>query len=101
MDSKETIDQFSTHLFWDVPKEKIELDKNAQFVIARVLEYGFWEDWKLTLAYYGVDKIVKEMKQIRSLDPVALAYICTISGTKQEEYRCYHFQQSNPTLWYF
>ena len=46
-----------------------------------------------------IDKIVEECKKMRTLDPVCLSFICNISHTNEEEYRCYHFRQYNPTLW--
>ena len=43
--------------------------------------------------------MVECCKQARSLDPVALSFICCISHTRKEEYRCYRTAQSNPTPW--
>ena len=68
-------------------------------IIQRVLEYGQWEDWQLIRSYYGLDKIVSICKSLRTLDPKALAYICCISNTSKEEYRCYHESLRNPTIW--
>ncbi|MDR0961754.1 MAG: hypothetical protein LBM62_04240 [Mediterranea sp.] len=99
MTTKQIINQLSPVLFWDIDTEQLDMDKHAGQLIARVLEYGMWEDWKLILSFYGLNRIVREMKQVRSLDPVALSYICALSDTKKEDYRCYHFRQSNPTLW--
>ncbi len=38
-------------------------------------------------------------KRLRTLDPLALSFICMLSDTNKEDYRCYQFRQSNPTLW--
>lgn len=75
------------------------MDKVPGQIIQRVLEYGEWSDWKLILDYYGLDHIVDVCKRLRTLDPVCLSYICTISHTNKEDYRCYRIRQSNPTLW--
>lgn len=99
MTSKECISKMSTHLFWDVDINKVDMDKYPAYVIQRVLEYGRLEDWHLIRSYYGLDKIVSVCKSLRSLDPRALAYICCISQTSKEEYRCYHESLRNPTLW--
>lgn len=101
MEATELVSRFSSHLFWDVDTRQIDMDRHARYVIQRVLEYGLWNDWKLVREYYGLDRIVAEVKQMRMLDPVALAYICAITNTKETEYGCYHFLRSNPTLWYF
>lgn len=97
--SNEYITKLSPHLFWDIDMEKADMDTCPAQIIQRVLEYGTLEDWYLIRAYYGLDKIVSVCKTLRTLDPRALSYICCISNTSKEEYRCYHTKQSNPTLW--
>lgn len=99
MSSKEYIKQFSKHLFWDANPDELDMDKYPAYIIQRVLEYGDIEDWKLLNKYYSLDKITEVCKTFRSLDPMCLSFICAISHTKEEEYRCYHFRQSFPTLW--
>ena len=94
MDSKSYIERFSSHLFWDMDNKLLDMDICPKQLIQRVLEYGSWKDWLLIREYYGLDKIVEEVKQICSLEPKVLSYICCISDTKKEDYRCYHFQQS-------
>ena len=79
-----------------------DMDKAPAQIIQRVLESGEKNDWRLILdyyGYYGLDRIVEVCKQLRTLDPVCLLYICCISDTRKEDYRCYHTRQSNPTLW--
>ena len=99
MSSKECLSKFSNNLFWDVDTSLLAMNTHSAFIIQRVLEYGQMNDWRLINSYYGLDKIVEECKQFRTLDPVCLSFICTISHTKPEQYRCYHFRQSTPTLW--
>ena len=89
----------SQYLFWDVDKEKLDMNQYPAYVIPRVLEYGNMDDWRLLNKFYGLDKIVEVCKKIRTLDPMCLSFICTISHTNIEDYRCYHFRQSFPTLW--
>lgn len=99
MSPSEYIANFSPNLFWDIDKKQLDLTTCPSQIIQRVLEYGNLNDWALTLSCYGLEKIVAEVKLLRSLDPKALSFICCISDTKKEDYRCYHFQQSNPAHW--
>lgn len=99
MSNKECISRLSSNLFWDVDMSQADMDKAPGQIIQHVLEYGEWKDWQLVLNYYGLDKIVDVCKHLRTLDPVCLSYICAISNTNKEGYRCYHIRQSNPTLW--
>lgn len=90
---------FSSYLFWDADPEQLSMEENSSYIIQRVLEYGQMDDWCLINRYYGIDRIVKECMELRTLDPVCLAFLCNISHTKEEDYRCYHFKQFAPTLW--
>ena len=99
MSSKDCLQKFSKNLFWDADMSTLSMDSCPTYIIQRVLEHGQMNDWRLINRYYGIDRIVEECKQMRSLDPVSLSFICTISHTKEEDYRCYHFRQSFPTLW--
>lgn len=99
MSYKTFIQQLSPVCFWDIDKEQFDPDQYPAHIIPRVLEYGTLNDWRLVKTYYGLDKIVEVCKKVRTLDAVSLAFICAISGTKKEDYRCYHIKQSSPTLW--
>lgn len=99
MSQKEVLNNLSDVLFWDVDKSQADMERYPAFIIQRVLEYGDWQDWKLLLAYYGLNRIVDVCKQLRTLDPVCLSFINAVSDTKKEEFRCYHTAQSSPTPW--
>ena len=99
MEGNDCLRNFSDNLFWDVDLSTLDLDKYPAYVIPRVLEHGTLSDWKFIKHYYGMDKIVEVCKNVRSLDPICLSFICLISNTNKEDYRCYHFRQSFPTPW--
>lgn len=101
MVANECIQQLSPHLFWDVRREEIDLERYPQYVIKRVLEYGLMNDWVLLRTYYGLPRIVEEAKKLRELDPRALSYLAAISKTPKTEFRCYTYQQSIPPHWNF
>lgn len=90
---------FSPNLFWDIDKKQLDMDACPGQIIQRVLEYGEFKDWRIILSYYGLDKIVSEVKKLRTLDLKALSFLCCISNTQKEEYRCYQYQQSNRIHW--
>ena len=79
---------FSKYLFWETDSTKVDLECNSPYVVQRVLEYGELSDWRLLLEYYGLERIVKISKQLRSLDPKALSFLCAVSQTHEEDYRC-------------
>ena len=99
MKEKADITQFTENLFWDTDVSKLDMNEYPAYVIQRVLEYGEMQDWRLINRYYGLPKIVEVCKGLRTLDPVCLSFICAISHTRKEDYRCSRIKQSNPTLW--
>ena len=99
MSSRECLSRFTPNLFWDADPLMLSMDSSPAYIIQRVMEYGQMNDWRLINRYYGLDRIVEECKKLRTLDPVCLSFITTISHTKEEDYRCYHFRQSCPTPW--
>ncbi len=92
-------ESLSPHLFWDIDKETFDAEKNSAQMIKRVLEYGELDDWRIVRDYYGLDRIAHDCKTLRSLRPEALSFICLVTHTRKEDYRCYNFRQSVPTPW--
>ena len=101
MELKRPIDLLSKHLFWDIDIKDISLDKNKNFIIQRVLEYGFMCDWDLIKRWYGIAEIGEIACQFRSLDPRALSFLVNITNIPIEKFRCYTTKQSTPALWNF
>lgn len=101
MTHKLSINQFSNHLFWDVKRAQINVDKNREYIIWQVLEYGKLDDWKLIKGYYGILQIAKIAMNFRTLDKKALSFISLLSGISKENFKCYTFQQSVPPHWNF
>ncbi len=99
MTGKDYIDEFTENLFWDTDIQELDMNEYPAYVIQRVLEHGEMNDWRLINRLYGLPKIVEVCKSLRTLDPICLSFICTISHTNKEDYRCYHPRQSAPTLW--
>ena len=91
--------RLSPYLFWDIDKDSFDTEKNSAQLIKRVLEYGELNDWCVIRDHYGIDRIAHDCKTLRSLRPEALSFVCVVTNTKKEEYRCYTYRQSFPTLW--
>lgn len=96
---KPLTENLSPYLFWDIDKDYFDAEKNSAQLIKRVLEYGELDDWRTIRNYYGLERIANDCKTLRTLRPEALSFICVVTDTKKEDYRCYNFRQSFPTLW--
>lgn len=93
------ISLLSPYLFWDIDLDVFDAENNSRQLIQRVLEYGQLEDWKLLCDYYGLERIVSDCKAMRTMDPKALSFVCAISGTNKEDYRCYTMRPYTQPHW--
>jgi len=99
MDKKDI--KFSPHLFWDVDESRLDMDKHKEFIVGRVLDYGFMNDWLAIKEYYSLKNLAIIAKSIRSLMPKSLSFIALVTDTQITDYRCYKLAQSNPPHWNF
>lgn len=76
-------------LFWDVDPETIDENRHRRFIIERVLQRGTLEDIRATVGHYTMPVFAAEAKQIRSLDPVTLAFAACLCNEKEEAFRCF------------
>ena len=97
--SQAEIARFTPALFWDVDRETVDVRANKSWLIARVLEYGHFSDWKALKALYSLDEIIKTAQSLRSLDAKTVAFLCVVGQVPKESFRCYILSQSNPTPW--
>jgi hypothetical protein len=91
--------ELSKTLFWDTDINKIDYEKNARHIIERVLQRGMLNDWFIIKKYYGLDRIKKEILQIRYLDKVSLNFCCKYFKISKEQFKCYNTDQSIRQLW--
>lgn len=94
-----TINDFSPHLFWDVDKATFDLDQYKVQMIAKVLEYGNWNDWSLLKKFYTLEVIKEVSINLRSLDAVTHSYLATIFNIDKTEFRCYKHKQLFQNSW--
>ena len=87
------IQNLSQRLFWDVDPETINVDLHRRYVIQRVLERGSLSDLRLTIDHYTLPLMIAEAQQMRSLDPVALAFAVCLGNVKEESFRCFASKQ--------
>lgn len=99
--TREDIDQLSPHLFWDVRHGECEWEKHKNFIVARILDYGLWEDWIILYRKVGIKEIGEIAKNLRYLSPRSISFISLLSKIPEEDFRCYILKQSIPQHWDF
>ena len=93
------LQDINPRIFWDTDLSTLDYEITAPFIIQRVLEYGELSDWYAIKKHYGLERIVSVSKNLRSLEAEAVAWLCCLSNSKKEDFRCYRIAQSNPTPW--
>jgi uncharacterized protein (DUF2461 family) len=99
VDQKITAADFSRHLFWDVDVHAVDLQKNRNWLIRRVLEKGLMKDWELLQQVYDKDQLRSAVKALRSLEKKATSFACAVLDLEQTELRCYKNRQSQNPPW--
>ncbi len=92
------IPKLDNGLFWDTNAATIDWEKNARWVMARVLSRGNLPDFRELVRYYGLDRIKTELLQVRFLDKKTLSFVATIFQVPKEQFRCYTLRQLSPEL---
>ena len=88
-------------LFWDTNYDTINWEKNYQWIICRVLEYGTMDDWPQMRQHYGDEKIIEAAKSARSLSIKTLHFIHNIFNIPLKDFRCYNSTRSDQTHWMY
>ncbi len=71
---------FSRELFWDYPNLNIDIEKNARFVVERVVTRGRLEDFYKLLKIYATERIVECLKKSKELDPKTRHFVSHYFG---------------------
>ena len=90
--------QFEKRIFWDVNFEKLDYDKQADFVIARVFERGDIEDIRQCRRYYGDTKVEKVLLNVPFLPEDRMHLAAAVINHQLIDFKCYIKRQLNPGL---
>lgn len=93
--------KFSSVIFWDCDRTIIDCEKNARYVISRVVMYGSLDDWKSIKQLYGLDRIRNELLQEKDIDPKTHHFISIIFDIPKEKFRCYLEKQYQLKHWIY
>ena len=75
-------------LFWDVDKDALQLDESADYVLARILEFGGMAEVRWALRYYGLDRIHRFFKEVghSEISPRTIAFWRAALRAEDEEW---------------
>ncbi len=64
--------KINTHAFWDIDINQLDQQQHADFIIARVFQYGLEEDLRNIIKHYTKNEINHALTHTRGIDNKAL-----------------------------
>lgn len=93
------VSHLSPALFWDCNPETINPEKNAPFIVERVLTMGNWTEFKAILEYYGRSRLKDIVSNLRDLDIRTIHFCSIYFKVPLNDFRCYEEKQSKKAHW--
>ena len=75
-------------LFWETNPKKLDEQKDAEFIIGRVLDFGNLKEWKTIKDFYGLTRIKKVVQKHIFSDPCSANFWAMIFGIHLKNLRC-------------
>ncbi len=75
-------------LFWEMDREKIDYQKDNEFIIGRVFDFGNLKEWKAIKDFYGLAKIRKAAQKHIFYDPRSANFWAMVLGIPFKNLRC-------------
>ena len=80
------IKKFSSHIFWDVDVNNLDIIRSKKLIVQRVLGYGLINDWKILLNLYGIAEIAETAVSLRDLDNKSVLFQYFLKYPKNNSY---------------
>ena len=78
----------SKNIFWDVNFKKLDYQKNADFIIERVLNYGDEEDFQKIKKIYGISKIKEIARKTNYISKKNINFWSIIFNISPNLFKC-------------
>ena len=91
----------SKQAFWDVDLNSIDYEKNARFVVEKVLERGTHQDFLNILHYYGFEGVKELAKKASWLSDLSINFCCKLFNLHPIDFKCYEKKLLNRQHWNF
>lgn len=79
---------YISEYLWDVPKDKLSVSKNADFIIERVLEYGGTKALGWINENYDKEKIIKVLKNSKKISSKTGNFYALYYDIPKESLQC-------------
>ncbi|MEO8852381.1 MAG: hypothetical protein ABI359_01290 [Ginsengibacter sp.] len=86
----------SKQAFWDVDMDKLDYEKNADYIIAKVFDNGSMEDIMEITAWYGDDKVAKALMDAPYLKEITMVLASKLFNIPISSFKCSTTKQYHP-----
>ena len=86
-------------IFWDVDFDKIDYDKNPNFIIERVFERGGVAEIREIRRYYRDELVINSLTSAKWLRYDIFIFCKNLFNLKPLDFKCYMLKQSTEIPW--
>jgi len=94
--AEKTKPTFSKRSFWSDNMNELDVDTDADYMIARVFDAGTFLDMQEAIRYYGKERIKKALIDAADLTESAIAHTAIWLELKPAQYRSHIRRSQNP-----
>lgn len=80
-------------LFWDIDFDKINLEKDKDLIIQRIVDFGTWKELMEILKFYGDDTIINSLMKNSELNKRGMYFAAHFFNKKISDFKCYELKQ--------
>ena len=91
--------EYRPSLFWDIDMTQWDDEKMKQFIIQRVVERGWPDDWCIMIDRYGISEIRNTLKKVTYLNNIDIRFVSVIFNIPQKEMICFKRRRSRHEHW--
>ena len=92
---------FRKEMFWDIQFEKLDIEKNRNLIIQRVVDFGTWEEFLKMVNQYGKKVVIEESLLNRELSDQGAYFLSHYFEKNIKDFVCYKKRQLSPIHFHF
>lgn len=86
----------SKQAFWDVDMDKLDYEKNADYIISKVFDNGSLQDILEIMAWYGDSRVKKALMAAPYLKEITMVFASKLFNIPISSFKCSTTKQYHP-----
>jgi hypothetical protein len=88
--------ELSNKAFWDVNKNNLNFNTQANYIIKKIFEHGTWNDVLEITVFYGLPTVAAALKNATYLQESTLYFASLFLEVPKNEFACCTTKQFHP-----